>query len=145
MGIHMQFDLIFSITSDLDIAGPFYEDNGCLKLSQWFYGGETIGVAEKAVAIYTNPCFLGVHNFSMGDMNLVIDENTGFQHPDDFGYSTDPTYNHAYSNRIFATMCIGTEIFADDDTDRVVNLNSLSNDDPIGIFKVSSAGCWPLF
>lgn len=122
-----------------------YKCNNCTKIGQFFDGGETKGVAQKVVTVYTNPCAFGNGNFSTGDSNLRIDAQNGFDHPGNVSSALNPLSNHAYATFVAATMCKGTQLFADSDTDLKYDLNPFFNDVPSGVFDVSSTGCWPLF
>lgn len=122
-----------------------YEYNNCSKLTQFFYGGETRGVAQKVVAVYTDPCGFGNGNFTTADLNIRIDGENGFKHPGNSTSAMNPLSNHAYATFIAATMCMGTKLYADSDTDFLYDLNPFFNDVPSGLVDVTSTGCWPFF
>lgn len=131
----------------LDLAGPGYKYNNCTKLTQFHYGGETVGVAQNVVVAYTDPCGFGNGNFSTGNSNLRIDPQNGFNHPGNQTLKSilNPFTKHSYATFITASMCLGTPVYAYGDTNRQYNLNPFFNDVPRGLFDVPSIGCWPFF
>lgn len=129
----------------MDLAAPLFDDNSCPYLPEFFYGSKTKGVAKRSVAIYSNPCGMGVGKFDTGDVNLRLNPKNGYNQPGDSISKLSPFYNHAFSTFVFASLCNATKAFDDNDVNRSLDLNFLYNEVSPGTYSFTVNKCWPFF
>lgn len=146
---HFQFSLA------LDAAGPAIDqENECRHVPRVFEGGVQPDVANKTIAVYTNPCYFGTNNFNSAQVNILVNPYNFIQ-PGTKGHVYDHVYNHVFAVGLTASMCAKTQCFGERKLEgkmtnkkkksikKPVNLNFFYNDIEPGNYNLFVKKCYP--
>lgn len=136
----LNFALIFfPFTKALDIAGPLFKGDKFFMLPGFQEGGVSPNVAEKTIAIHTNPGFMGTAHFNKAQVNIEVNPPS-FNQPG--SESAGPMYNHAFAVMLTGSLCAKTNCFASDNS--TTNLNFFYNTNiPASNYKLFAKKCYP--
>lgn len=126
-------------TKGYDPAGPLIKNNKCLWQLGTFECGMDRNVAERTIAVYSDPGGFGTANFNMALINILCNP-PHFNQP---GHTIfDPVYNHNFATSLCAAISGGIACY--DNRYSKINLNHMDNMNiPHGTYKLLMRKCFP--
>lgn len=125
--------------SGLDPAGPLIQNNKCIWQLGMFECGMDKDVADRTIAFYSNPGFLGTANFNLAHINIKCNP-PHFNQPGATLF--DPLYNHNFATSLCAAISGGIGCY--DQRYPQLNLNHVDNSRiPSGTYELILPSCFP--
>lgn len=120
----------------LDLAGMMFKNNKCFSSPELFKNVMRPGIATRTVAMYSNPCFMGIGNFLIALINIIVN-SPFFIQP---GYNFNPFYNHAFAAILYGAFCAKVQCIVN----LTVDANSIySKNLQAGTYLLTLTRCYP--